>query len=140
MTSEEARARALDLLNASGFAFLGTNGPDGIPWIKAMFKMENDGLARVFFSTNTSSRRVAMIAADPRASVYVADTGSFRGLLLLGEAELRTDREARERIWREGFERYYPLGVDDPDYSVIVFTARRANYYEMLANVSFDIP
>jgi general stress protein 26 len=140
MTPDEARVRSLDLLNPAGSAFLGTNGPDGVPWIKAMFKMENEGLERVWFSTNTSSKRVAMIAADGRASVYVADTGSFRGLLLLGEAEVRADREARERIWREGFERYYPLGVDDPDYSVIVFTAHRANYYEMLANVSFDIP
>mgnify|MGYP000854157085 CR=1 FL=1 len=140
MTSDEARVRALDLLNTAGFAFLGTNGPDGVPWIKAMFKMENEGLERVFFSTNMSSKRVAMIADDGRASVYVAETGSFRGLLLLGTAEVQADRDARERIWREGFERYYPLGINDPDYSVIVFNAQRANYYEMLANVTFNIP
>ncbi len=140
MTPDEARVRSLDLLNTAGIAFLGVNGPDGIPWIKAMFKMENEGLERIWFSTNTSSKRVAMVAADGRASVYVTDTGAFRGLLLLGDAEVRTDREARERLWREGFERYYPLGIDDPDYRVILFTARRANYYEMLSNVTFDIP
>lgn len=139
MTSGDARARALELLNSSGFAFLGTNGPDGVPWIKVMFKMENEGLERVWFSTNTSSKRIAHITADGRASVYVTDTGSFRGLLLLGEAVVRSDQGARERLWRDGYERYYPLGIDDPDYSVILFTARQGNYYEMLSNVTFDI-
>jgi general stress protein 26 len=140
MTRDEAVRKALELMHASSTAYLGTNGPDGCPWIKAMLLMEHEGLARVWFGTNTSSKRIAHLRADPRASVYAADPPAFRGILLLGTAEALEDRESKNRLWREGFERYYPLGVEDPDYSVIRFTARSGNYYENLENVSFDIP
>jgi len=46
MTHEEARARALELLGSAGVVFLGTNGSGGVPWIKAMLRMENEGLER----------------------------------------------------------------------------------------------
>jgi general stress protein 26 len=42
-------------------------------------------------------------------------------------------------MWREGCEKYYPLGVTDPDYSVLRFTARWGNYYHGLANVTFEV-
>ena len=140
MKRDEAVNRALDLMRASTVVYLGTNGPDGCPWIKAMLLMEHEGLARVWFSTNTSSKRVAQLRNDSRASVYAADPPTFRGLLLLGEAEVLEDPESKRRFWREGFERYYPLGVEDPDYCVLRFTARTGNYYEMLENVTFGIP
>lgn len=139
MTRDDAVRNALDLISSSTVAYLGTNGPDGYPWIKAMFLMEHEGLSRVWFSTNTSAKRVAHLREDTRASVYVADLQTFRGLLLLGTAEVLEDRESKARLWREGFERYYPLGVEDPDYCVLRFTAERGNYYEMLGNVSFEV-
>jgi len=42
-------------------------------------------------------------------------------------------------LWVEGAEIYYPLGVEDPDYSVLCFTARWGNYYEQLNNITFDL-
>jgi general stress protein 26 len=48
-----------------------------------------------------------------------------QGLTLTGTVEILRDPESRQRLWREGFERYYPQGVSGPDYSVPGFTARR---------------
>ena len=39
------------------------------------------------------------------------------------------DKALRELLWNDGDEKYYPLGMDDPDYCVIEFTAERAEYY-----------
>jgi general stress protein 26 len=139
MTRDDAVRNALDLVSTATVGYLGTNGPDGRPWIKAMFLMEHEGLSRVWFSTNASSKRVAHLREDTRASVYVADLQTFRGLLLLGTAAVLEDPKSKKRLWREGFERYYPLGVEDPDYCVLRFTARSGNYYEMLGNVSFEV-
>ena len=138
MEKETAIQEALSLANHSGIVMLGTNGDDGIPNIKAMIKMENEGLKTVWLSTNTSSRRVAQLLRDPKSCLYFVDMEKWMGLMLVGEIEVLQDAESRQRLWREGYERYYPLGVDDPDYTVLRFTAQWGNYYHA-GNVTFEI-
>jgi general stress protein 26 len=138
MEKETAIQEALSLANHSGIVMLGTNGDDGIPNIKAMIKMENEGLKTVWLSTNTSSRRVAQLLRDPNSCLYFVDMEKWMGLMLVGEIEVLQDAESRQRLWREGYERYYPLGVDDPDYTVLRFTAQWGNYYHA-GNVTFEI-
>ena len=139
MDKETAIEQALALADRSGIVMLGTNGDNGFPNIKAMLKMENEGLKTVWMSTNTSSRRVGQLRRDPRACLYFIDMEKWMGVMLVGEVELLQDAESRQRLWREGFEKYYSLGVNDPDYTVLRFTARWGNYYHALANVTFDI-
>jgi len=139
MEKEEAIQKALELANRSTIAMLGTNGDDGYPNIKAMIKMENEGLRAVWFSTNTSSRRVAQLRRDPRVSVYFVDFENWMGLMLVGDVEILQDQASRERLWRDGYEKYYPLGVNDPDYTVLRFTARWGNYYHRLSNATFEL-
>ncbi len=118
---------------------LGTNADDGHPNVKAMFKMENQGLKSVWFSTNTSSRRVAQLVKDNRACVYFVDFEKRMGLMLVGEVEVLQDAESRQRLWRDGYEKYYPSGVDDPDYTVLRFTASSGLYYHALTKASFNL-
>ena len=137
MKEEEARRKALALVERSGIALVGSNSEDGHPWIKAMLKMETDELTMVWFSTNTSSRRVTQFRNDPRACVYFVDFSDWMGLMLTGEIEVLNDAESRQRLWRDGYEKYYPLGISDPDYTVLRFSAASANYYHQLDNLSF---
>ena len=139
MKKEEAIREALALASRSGIAMLGTNGDNGYPNIKAMIKMENEGLKRVWFSTNTSSRRVGHLVRNSKACVYFVDFDQWMGLMLVGDVEVLHDMESRKRLWREGYEKYYPLGVTDPDYSVLRFTAQWGNYYHALSNVTFEL-
>ena len=137
MKEEEARRKALALVERSGIALVGSNSEDGHPWIKAMLKMETDELTMVWFSTNTSSRRVTQFRNDPRACVYFVDFSDWMGLMLTGEIEVLNDAESRQRLWRDGYEKYYPLGISDPDYTVLRFSAANANYYHQLDNLTF---
>jgi general stress protein 26 len=139
MQKEQAIQAALALANDATIAMLGTNGNDGYPNIKAMLKMENDGLQRIWFSTNTSSRRVAQVIRDPRTCVYFVDMDQWKGLMLVGTIEVLQDAESKQRLWRPGLEKYYPLGITDPDYSVLRFTTQWGNYYHALSNVSFEV-
>jgi general stress protein 26 len=139
MQKEEAIREALALASRSGIAMLGTNGDQGYPNIKALIKMENEGLNRIWLSTNTSSKRVSQLVRNSKACIYFVDFEQWMGLMLVGEVEVLQDRESRQRLWREGFEKYYPLGVTDPDYSVLRFTAQWGNYYHALANVTFEV-
>jgi general stress protein 26 len=136
---EEASKEGLALADRATIALVGSNGDNGYPNVKAMIKMENEGLQQVWFSTNTSSKRVAQFLHNPKACVYFVDFDTWEGLLLVGCIEILQDAESRRRLWRPGCERYYPLGVDDPDYSVLRFTAEWGNYYHALSNVTFTL-
>lgn len=139
MDQQEAMEKALALVGRSEIAMLGTNGDDGYPNIKAMINMEHEGLKTVWFSTNTSSRRVGQLLQDPKGCVYYVDFEKWMGLMLVGRVEVLQDMESKERLWRAGFEKYYPLGVTDPDYSVLRFTAEWGNFYHALSNVTFEV-
>ena len=39
--------------------------------------------------------------------------------MLSGDIKIITDPEIGRKIWQEGWERYYPAGPTDPDYTVL---------------------
>lgn len=135
----EAKQKSLELLEKSGIVMLGSINDKAFPNIKGMIKSETDGLKHIWFSTCTSSKRVAQFRENPKACVYAVDFNNWEGLMLVGYIEILNDPESKQRLWREGCEVYYPLGVSDPNYSVLKFTAQWGNYYHGLANVSFEV-
>ncbi len=136
---EEVINESLQLVKNSGVALIGSIGDGGFPNIKAMLNLDSEGLKTMWFSTNTSSKRVGQYKRDPRACVYFLDQQNFKGVMLIGEMEVLNDPESRRRLWKDGCEVYYPLGVDDPDYSVLRFTAKKGNYYHGLKNLTFEV-
>ena len=55
--------------------------------------------------------------------------------------EILQDRESKRMLWIEGEEQFRPLGVDDPDYSVLRFTAKQADVVVAMKNkgLTFEI-
>ncbi len=139
MTKAEAIKAALELADKAEIVMLGTNGDNGYPNIKGMIKRENEGLRTVWFSTNTSSKRVPKIMKDPKTCVYFVDFARWKGLMLVGTMEVFQDPESKKRLWEDTDIRYYPKGVTDPDYTVMRFTTQWGNYYHKLTNVTFNI-
>ena len=121
-------------------AFLGSVDADGFPNVKAMLQpRRREGIRTFWFTTNTSSMRVAQFRADPRACIYFCDRRFFRGVMLRGTVEVLTDDAAKRLIWQEGDEQYYPLGVTDPDYCVLRFTATDGRFYADFRSESFTV-
>ena len=139
MTKQKAFKESLALADKAVFAMLGTVDKKGCPNIRAVLKMENKGLKKIWFSTNTSSEKVAEIRKNSKTCVYITDLEKWSGLTLKGTARVLGDMKSRKKVWREGFEKYYPLGINDPDYSVICFTAEKAKYYHNLSKTVFNL-
>lgn len=139
MQKEDAIRKSLELVENSKIAFLGTNGDAGYPQIKAMLVPDHEGLKRIWFSTNTSSRRVGQLRRGPKACVYFVDFAVWQGLMLVGTMEILQDMDLRRRLWHPGDEQYYPQGLEDPDYTVLRFTAEWGNYYHALSNATFRV-
>ena len=139
MRKEEAMIDSLELINKCKVMTVASMGEDGYPQMKAVLKLENEGLYTIWISTNTSSKRVAHFRANPKASVYFADFEEYMGLMLVGDMAVLEDKETKQRFWKNSFEMYYPLGVIDPDYCILKFTAKWGNYYYGLENTDFEI-
>ena len=130
----------LSIVTRSSKAIIASVDEDGFPNLKAMLKpRENDGLKVFYFTTNTSSMRVKQYLKNPKASIYFYDTRFFKGLMLKGKMEVRQDQQTRDRIWRDGDEMYYTLGVTDPDYCVLKFTADNGRMYETFKSYDFKV-
>ena len=128
-----------NLRKNSAIAYVASVNEGGFPQIKAMLVLEHENMQTQYFSTNTSSRRVLQFRKNPKASVYYCNEAGFSGALFTGTIEVCTDHETKALLWREGFEKYYPKGVDDDDYCVLKFSAETVNYYHGLNNTTFPV-
>ncbi|WP_325201154.1 pyridoxamine 5'-phosphate oxidase family protein [Oscillibacter sp.] len=122
-------------------AYLSYLDAEGFPTTRAMLApREREGIRVFWFSTNTSSRKVAAFRENPKGSVYFVDRRFFRGVSLSGTVEVLEDPESKRRLWQVGDVMYYPQGVTDPDYCVLKFTAEKGRYYSNFKSEDFAIP
>ncbi len=129
-----------NLIDKSAIAFLCYIDAEGFPMTRAMLRPRlRKGIRELWFSTNTSSQKVAAFQRDSRASVYFVDRRFFRGVSLAGTVEVLETLEAKQTIWQEGDTLYYPAGVNDPDYCVVKFTASKGRYYSKFQSEDFEI-
>ena len=128
------------LIDKAGLAMLGSVDAEGFPNVKAMLlPRKREGLRCFYFSTNTSSMRVAQFRERPQACIYFCDRRFFRGVMLVGNVEVLTDPQIKKMLWQMGDTLYYPKGVTDPDYCALRFTAQRGRWYSNLQSGSFDV-
>jgi len=131
--TDELKEACLELMETADGAYLSTIGADGYPHTRVVFNLRNreqfpeqaplfaphrDDLM-IYISTNTSSSKLREIKANPRVSVYYCDSKRFRAVMLAGKIEIVENPEVKEALWNEGWERYYPTGVGDSDYTVL---------------------
>ncbi len=143
-----------ELIAAVPAAYLTTFNPGvGFPETRAMLNLRNPalypGLAPFFagfgadlgtyFSTNTSSPKVGQLATDPKVCVYYCQPSEWHGLTLQGRLEPVADPALKAALWQPGWEIYYPLGADDPDYTVLRFRPVRAKFYHQLSVCTMDL-
>lgn len=129
-----------NLIDKQGVAFIGSVDGDGFPNMKAMLPpRKREGIKTFYFTTNTSSMRVSQYRTNPKACVYFCDKRFFRGVMLIGTAEVLEDSDSKEMIWREGDTMYYPEGVTDPDYCVLRITVDKGRFYSNFKSESFEV-
>ena len=129
-----------DLIDKQSVSLISSIGGDGFPYTKGMLPPRKREEIKIFyFTTNTSSMRVAQYRENPKACIYFFDKRFFQGVMLKGLMEVLEDSQNKEMIWRDGDTMYYPKGVTDPDYCVLKFTAQSGRYYSNFHSEDFMI-
>lgn len=135
MTDRELRDACLEVIETSDAMYLTSIDGKGFPRTRAMLNLRNRDQYpdhvhlyadhrddfMVYVSTNTSSKKRAELAANPKVALYFCRPRDFQGVLLSGEIEFVHDPEIKKAVWVEGWERYYRKtgGPDDPDYTLL---------------------
>lgn len=128
------------LIDRQNTSFIGSIDQNGFPNVKAMLPpRKREGIKTFYFTTNTSSKRVAEYRIQPNSCIYFCDRRYFKGVMLLGTMEVLEDSESKEMIWQEGDTIYYPEGVTDPDYCVLRFTASSGRFYSNFSSEDFAV-
>lgn len=129
-----------NMIDKQAVAYIGAIDAEGYPNIKCMLRpRKREGIGVIWFSTNTSSDKVAHYRLNPKACVYICDRRFFRGALLVGDMEVLEDPQYKEMLWERGDTLYYPEGVTDPDYCVLRFTAKKLRYYSDFKSQEVDL-
>ncbi len=112
-------------------AFIASVNEEVYPVIRAMLAPRKIDGNDIYFSTNTSSNKIKQFTANDTACVYFYKRGRFKyqGLSIIGEMHICTDQETKNAIWKFGDTLFYKQGVTDPDYCVLKFTCKTAEYY-----------
>lgn len=129
-----------NLIDKQKIAYISSVDENGFPNTKGMLSpRKREGIRTFYFTTNTSSMRVAQYRINPKACLYFCDKRFYRGVMLIGTAEVLEDMESKEMIWQEGDAQYYQGGVTDPDYCVLKFMVTSGRYYSNFHSESFDV-
>lgn len=133
MNEQEMREFSNQLMEEAEAAFFTTIDEKGYPHTRAIFNLRNieqfPTLSKVFtnhkedlltyFSTNTSSLKMAHIKKNPAVSVCYCVSKDFRGLTLGGDIEIIQDNRIKEALWLDWWNQYYPKGLEDEDYTIL---------------------
>lgn len=129
-----------NIINHQKTAYIASVDKNGFPNMKAMLApRKRNGLSEFWFTTNTSSQRVAQYRENPNASIYFCDQRFFRGIMFIGTMEVLEDADIKKEIWQIGDRIYYPKGVTDPDYCILKFTAQSGRWYSNFKSADFEI-
>jgi general stress protein 26 len=138
-------SEALDVITRANTVQFSTINSGGYPVTRTMFNLRNKNMfpslekfmnttGDMYLTTNTSLTKVSDLLQNPKCSVYYFLPDEFRGVLLYGNAEIIKDTAVKETLWQKGWEMYYPLGVTDPEYTVIKLKLVAVKGYRQLTH------
>ena len=153
MELNEVKKLSAELIENSLVAYFSTVDSNGYPITRALlntrykerypefinFYNRQDNKYILYFSTNTSSSKIEHIKENPKISVYFCDPEDFKGVMFGGDIEIVEDMDIKREFWLDRSKRYYPKGLEDPDYSILRFTPKNAIFYYRLQQTQFEL-
>ncbi|MBA2613375.1 MAG: pyridoxamine 5'-phosphate oxidase family protein [Bacteroidetes bacterium] len=91
-------------------------------------KIDDDGT--MWFFTKASSYKVEEIEESKKVSIAITNESSNNYLMIHGTATLVNDKTKMKELWSSIMKAWFPLGLDDPDMTLIKVTPNEVNYWD----------
>ncbi|HEX2950129.1 MAG TPA: pyridoxamine 5'-phosphate oxidase family protein [Armatimonadota bacterium] len=153
MVIEQAITTARNLMENTEAAYLTTITSQGMPLTRAMLNLRSqtqypalvdffhapENEWQIYFTTNTSSRKVMQLRENANASVFYCQPQAWIGLSLSGQLALVTDEAVKQTLWQPAWTMYYPQGPTDDDYAILRLTPTHAELYHQLDGARWEL-
>ena len=147
--------KIIQTADCAQIATFGKDETEGFPEIRALLNLANpkqypklkdkaisvDGeTLTIYFTTNTSSRKIRQIRDNKNVCLYFVLPKKFKGVSAIGTIEEVTDQAVKEDFWQTGWVMYYHKGPKDPDYTILKFTSKYMHCWGNLGIHNFGQP
>lgn len=119
--------KAANLIDQANEITLASVSEQGYPRICVLSKSSSNGLGKIYCSTGFSGVKTRHFKANPKASICVWN--QHDSVTLVGQVNVRTDRQIREQMWVDWYIDHFKGGIDDPDYCILEFTPEEATLW-----------
>ncbi len=91
-------------------------------------KIDDDGT--MWFFTKKSSHKVDELQKSRAVSIAITNSDSNNYLMIHGSASLLDDKSKMKELWSSVMKAWFPLGLEDPDMTLIKVTPSEVNYWD----------
>ena len=84
----------------------------------------------MWFFTKASSYKVDEIEENKKVSISITNESSNNYLMIHGTATLVNDKGKMKELWSSILKAWFPLGLEDPDMTLIKVTPSEVNYWD----------
>ncbi len=89
-----------------------------------------DANGTMWFFTKASSFKVDEIEQNKKVSIAITNESSQNYLMIHGIATLVNDKNKMKELWNSIMKAWFPLGLKDPDITLIKVTPSEVNYWD----------
>lgn len=120
-----------ELVKDIDFGMLTTIDADGTLHSRPMSTNgEIEADCTIWFFTNASSHKVDEVEQNHQVNVSFAAPDKQRYVSMSGTAQLVTDRNKIEELWKPELKAWFPKGLDEPDIGLLKVTVEKAEYWD----------
>jgi len=98
---------------------------------RPLWTLEVDRSGRIWFFVSAASDKIEEMEHDGgRVGVNYADLGRQDFVSITGHGEIVRDKARMKELWNPWVKAFFPLGLDDPDLSLLAVTVEKAEYWD----------
>jgi len=91
---------------------------------------EVDKQGNLWFFTYGTSHKVSELTRSPKCNASFAKPEHNRFVSISGEAELVTDKQKINELWKPELKAWFPKGTDEPDIALLRVEIQKAEYWD----------
>ena len=86
---------------------------------------------KIWFASYKNSAKIQQIERVHEACIVASNEETAKDVRLFGKMETFSDLESKKSIWQDELKQFFSGGVDDPTFTVIVFSPEKIEYRDM---------
>ena len=117
---DDIRDKAIEVMTECKRVVFTTIDGSGFPQSRVMESAGLDDDFTTYFITERTMDKTRQVYANPRISAYWVCPDSWRNVHIKGTAVITEDGGLKERLWRDDLAEYFPEGISDRRFVVMV--------------------